>query len=989
MSLPTLPALDSLRSAAGTSGSVTRAGNVDVISDSSGAEVALCHIPQLVPFTVGGSGAYRNVGAYEGAAAVALAAQHLNSGDGSVVTEVRGLDKRCNVRVTTSNFDTELSERVAVDQLIELTNEGGGGNETTANTCALLGAALSGISIPTSIISGLRGYTQVSPVSTSSALDNPAQYPLFARTVPSDDGTAVAAIIYLSRVLGVKHLGILHVNDAYGSAFARGLSEAAKKYAPDMDLRVTDVPNSASDKIMGRAVDFLVNTEFRYFFAVVLITEDFNNLMTMAYERGIAGTGQHTWMFSDGAGSALADPKDREGKVHRASRGAGMIQAEGGLPSSTIGGPRNKYDKFVEALRGVKNPTDIDYLSRILPKTFGSTDEETRNIHSAVLEGADFLSSPSIIAPFLYDATIALGLAGCQATATNANGVGQYFGGAEQFKTMVNLEFDGASGTVEFDNITGTRTPESAIFSVQNFIDLDYGYEEPNGSISSTVQLKSVLTDIFTSGEWSNIEPYRFSDGTTVIPSDLPYLETDNNYLSTGLRAAGLAMCALSILLSAAAAIWTFRNRKGNIVRASQPVFLFLLIGGVAIAASSIIPLSIDDSIASQNICDGACMAFPWLLFSGFAVVLSSLFTKTHRVNVIFRNPSFKRVQVTPKDVAKPMMAILLANVLVLGSWTGLHPLQWVRRVTSTDQFGRASETFGLCSSDMIAPYLASLAVINFGSLVYALYEAYAARNLSLEFAESEYIFKAMAAILLVSFVGIPVFVITSGSDGAGIDANYFVTAAVVFVACCAVILLIFVPKMIYHARKKNKGSMTDVIRASANASKTKRWSSDSSGMGSAKLSSTTTKRLSNESFQSNTSQNFPTNPSMTSVNEQHPLGEEGVKVLVHPKKQEELVKNLKDEIRALKRAAQDREVAEEEKEGKLNEEISMLKMKLKDCKLVGNANRGRSEENDKPPVHEYFEGKVEEEWEDEHGDVSVPLVWGMGNAPIVNLDNV
>jgi cell division protein FtsB len=49
--------------------------------------------------------------------------------------------------------------------------------------------------------------------------------------------------------------------------------------------------------------------------------------------------------------------------------------------------------------------------------------------------------------------------------------------------------------------------------------------------------------------------------------------------------------------------------------------------------------------------CVIACHAFPWLLLNGYVIAFSALFTKTHRINFIFHQPSFKRIIVTPLDV--------------------------------------------------------------------------------------------------------------------------------------------------------------------------------------------------------------------------------------------------------------------------------------------------------------------------------------------------
>ena len=50
------------------------------------------------------------MGVLEGSLAVALAIQHLNTGDGSVIPQVEGLNDNCNIRFTLELFDSEMSE---------------------------------------------------------------------------------------------------------------------------------------------------------------------------------------------------------------------------------------------------------------------------------------------------------------------------------------------------------------------------------------------------------------------------------------------------------------------------------------------------------------------------------------------------------------------------------------------------------------------------------------------------------------------------------------------------------------------------------------------------------------------------------------------------------------------------------------------------------------------------------------------------------------
>ncbi len=88
----------------------------------------------------------------------------------------------------------------------------------------------------------------------------------------------------------------------------------------------------------------------------------------------------------------------------------------------------------------------------------------------------------------------------------------------------------------------------------------------------------------------------------------------DYNYL-TNVRPAGFTFVAISMASSIGCGLWTYKSRKDKVVIASQPVFMAMICVGCFILASAIIPLSIDDSIASPEGCSKACMAFPWVRY--------------------------------------------------------------------------------------------------------------------------------------------------------------------------------------------------------------------------------------------------------------------------------------------------------------------------------------------------------------------------------------
>ena len=183
-----LQSLISLQELLSTNPPTSTSGNVNIINtSSSSSSIALAYLPFLFFFTTGDGIPLNALGSYESFAAASLAMEHLNTGNGSIVSELADIHKRCPLQFTSKAFDTEASQRVGVDHTISITDRSK--TDQQLLPCGILGAAYSSISVPTSIISGLRGFPQISPISTSSSLDDKSQYKLFGRTVPNDDGT--------------------------------------------------------------------------------------------------------------------------------------------------------------------------------------------------------------------------------------------------------------------------------------------------------------------------------------------------------------------------------------------------------------------------------------------------------------------------------------------------------------------------------------------------------------------------------------------------------------------------------------------------------------------------------------------------------------------------------------------------------------------------------------------------------------------------------
>eukprot|EP00586_Coscinodiscus_wailesii_P020863 CAMPEP_0172519016 /NCGR_PEP_ID=MMETSP1066-20121228/291159_1 /TAXON_ID=671091 /ORGANISM="Coscinodiscus wailesii, Strain CCMP2513" /LENGTH=617 /DNA_ID=CAMNT_0013301515 /DNA_START=1049 /DNA_END=2904 /DNA_ORIENTATION=- len=281
------------------------------------------------------------------------------------------------------------------------------------------------------------------------------------------------------------------------------------------------------------------------------------------------------------------------------------------------------------------------------------------------------------------------------------------------------------------------------------------------------------------------------------------------------IRAAGLTMMAIVLLCTISFGFWTFFNRKVQVVRASQPMFLIMICVGIFVMGTSIFPLSIDDGIASVSACNIACMAVPWLASMGFTIAFSALFSKIWRIYKLVESAkALIRLKVTEKDVMAPFAILFGLNFSCLLAWTLVDPLLWVRRPVNEGDVDGSWNTYGTCQSSGKAhiAFLVILLIIDAGALLLSCVVAYYARNISDEFSESKYLGVGVVSWLQLLVVGLPILFLIDGMP----VASYFLKSAVISALCLSMLLLVFVPKLILSRRKKSmKGAHVNRTRAS------------------------------------------------------------------------------------------------------------------------------------------------------------------------------
>mmetsp|Transcript_21074 Transcript_21074/g.31235 ORF Transcript_21074/g.31235 Transcript_21074/m.31235 type:complete len:174 (-) Transcript_21074:62-583(-) len=122
-----------------------------------------------------------------------------------------------------------------------------------------------------------------------------------------------------------------------------------------------------------------------------------------------------------------------------------------------------------------------------------------------------------------------------------------------------------------------------------------------------------------------------------------------------------------------------------------------------------------------------------------------------------------------------------------------------------------------------------------------------------------------MGMILVVFFVAIPVFFLVERDP----RATFFVKCAMVFVVSVALLVFIFVPKIVYHHSKQPQRTHSDAVKASLPSS-------------SVRVSSLPTTTNSRSSTQRNSTSDSSAD-------------EEGCKIMEHPKLRQDLNQRIQD----------------------------------------------------------------------------------------------
>lgn len=691
-----------------------------------------------------------------------LGMHHFNQRSGAVIHDLPGRLDGCNVYFTMDFRDSYGTPRQSTTQLLQSLNSYRG--ETNPFPTGIVGTGRSSTAAPTSVLGGVFQVPQVSCCATSRALGT-TNSPLLARTVPINSEDARAAAAHLKYLGVVHHVGVLYVQGTYGQDFATDFRRAAEEIGVTVVLSGYDQSDPGS---IDTAIERLKTANMRYFLGI-FFQDNLARVMKSADKAGVIGPG-YTWLFSESlnrlTGNSFSFDAKNDAAVIKGINGSGVVLLH--VP------PSDAFDQAIRDFRADKELQDYFVSRHINPELFdGYNLSETDSFRSI------------FFAQLNYDASIALGIAACEAEA-------QMPTGQDIYETMLGATFQGSSGPVQFQRETGSRSFRGLKFEIHNIRALP---PDQNGEVLVKAVVAEVV-DFLADEHVQSVQPFLYADGSTSPPSDLPEVSVDLNEIPTPVIASGYALCAILMLVSVFWIWWTLHFRRNRTVQSAQPFFLVLVCVGAFIMSSSIIPMGFQEPMP-QRVLDVGCMATPWLFSLGFTTSFSALSAKLWRIGRLHKaSVAFQRVTIRPRDAVMPFLILLTANLVILIAFTIISPLRWTRspRKGMIDLFGRSISTYGSCTGDVDATgtaCLAALVTVNLLSLFVAIVQSYLTRKLPSMFNESSYVAMSLLSMFEASLLGIPLFWLV-GEDP---TAFYLVQAVLVCIFCLATILPIFIPK--------------------------------------------------------------------------------------------------------------------------------------------------------------------------------------------------
>ncbi len=218
-------------------------------------------------------------------------------------------------------------------------------------------------------------------------------------------------------------------------------------------------------------------------------------------------------------------------------------------------------------------------------------------------------------------------------------------------------------------------------------------------------------------------------------------------------------LCAIVIALTFAATVFVALFRSTKVIKASSPLFIFVILAGIVIFTIGAFVLALTQNLAAENplVGNGLCRSLPWLFGFGFIAIFGTLASKTYRIYRLFVKAGLRKVAMKDNHLFKQVIAMAVAEAIIDAAWTGSDPLTIINIEITPNRFLACQSYYG-------GLWLGAWGALKASILCWGVYLAFRTRNVTTTFNESKAISFSIYNITVMVIVVIAVDRIVVGS---------------------------------------------------------------------------------------------------------------------------------------------------------------------------------------------------------------------------------
>ncbi|XP_026732730.1 gamma-aminobutyric acid type B receptor subunit 2 [Trichoplusia ni] len=728
-------------------------------------------------------------------AAAKLAVDHVNK---------RGLLPGYKLHLITN--DTKCDPGVGVDRFFHALY-----TERESRMVMLLGTACSEVTESIAKIVPYWNIVQVSFGSTSPALSDRTEFPLFCRTVAPDSSHNPARIAFI-RQFGWDTVTAFSQNE---EIYSLAVNELVTQ------LEAANITCAAS--ITFAESDFKEQLQQLKELDTRIIIGSFSQEMIPkifceAFRLGMFGA-EYAWLVSGMPPRIRGAPPCSRPQLARALEGLVTVTAHRGIvgDAASFSGLVSGVKRFISVILVVSVLSSDGWLNTIHCGALETSKKEDMHlwkkyaviIHSLIsyfqtnemfyreMEAAGVAVSP--FAPQTYDAVWAIALALSKAEQLwrsgnrKNNGTNNTKYGLSHFDydrqdmakefldQLANLSFVGVSGPVSFNG--ADRIGTSAFYQIQ-------------GGRPKTVAL-------YTHGREMSCADCARPQWAGGIPAARRVLVLRVDSVWAPARLAVATLAAAGVALALAFLVFNLHYSKRRSIKLSSPRLNNMTLIGCVLVYTAVALLGVDNATLPSYVPFSAmCTGRVYILSAGFSLAFGSMFAKTYRVHRIFisnRSGVCKTKLLQDTPLISLVCALLVIDGMIVTLWAMLDPMErhlknLTTEISATDRSVIYQPQIEVCKSQNTTGWLCALYAYKGLLLIVGVYMAWETRNVKISaLNDSKYIGISVYSVVITSASVVVIGTIISERA----TLAYISITSLILITTTSTLCLLFLPKIV------------------------------------------------------------------------------------------------------------------------------------------------------------------------------------------------